>query len=332
MYRCLNIWWVIKKIFLLFCLMILLPVSASAEFKGLHPPMEIEPELTGPPSIEGMLFVKGGCYEMGDTFGDGGEWERPVHTVCVDDFYIGKYEVTQEEWVEVMDNNPSKQERLGSLPSWDEVIVNPLYNDLTDEGKVKLMHRYDFKGCFNCPVENVSWDDVQVFINKRNRKTGKNYRLPTEAEWEYAARSGGEKEKFAGFSDESQLYLYANFCDSNCESNWKTKNQTDGYTNTSPVGSYKPNGLGLYDMTGNVSEWASDWDCNVLRLNSCGKQSYYKKSPKNNPKGLSSGEVKVIRGGSWADGPGIVRASFRLGVTPADRYGNLGFRMVLSTK
>lgn len=311
----------IKKLFLLLCLFLLIPVSASAEIKGLHPPMEIEPELLAP---EGMVFVKGGCYEMGDTFGDGIYWEKPAHTVCVDDFYIGKNEVTQEEWVEVMDKNPSKQERLGSLASWDEVIASPRWNDLTEEDKVKVMHWYDFKGCFNCPVENVSWDDVQVFVNNLNRKTGENYRLPTEAEWEYAARSGGKKENFSGFSDESQLYLYANFCDSNCDSTSKTKDQTDGYENTSPVGSYRPNGLGLYDMTGNVWEWINDWF----------DPDYYNKSPKDNPKGLSSGVMKVVRGGSWADPPGFIRTSFRLALFPADRYGygKLGFRIALSSK
>lgn len=244
----------IKKLFLLLCLILLLSVSASAEFKGLHPPMEIELELIAPP-IEGMVFVKGGCYEMGDTFGDGYGNEVPVHTVCVDDFYIGKYEVTQKEWVAVMGNNPS-----------------------------------GFKGCETCPVDSVSWDDAQGFIIKLNSKTGKNYRLPTEAEWEYAARSGGKKEKFSGFSDESQLYLYANFCgnNSNCEFVRKAFVETsNSYAefvlknkNTSPVGSYRPNGLGLYDMTGNVMEWVSDFH----------SRDYYRVSPKDNPKGPDNGE------------------------------------------
>ena len=157
--------WEIKKLFLLFCLILLLPVSVYASFKGLHPPMEIEPELLGPP-IEVMVFVNGGCFDMGDTFGDGEADEQPVHNVCVDDFYMGKYEVTQKEWVSVMGDNPSK-----------------------------------FKGCDTCPVETVSWDDVQEYIRKLNSKRGQRYRLPTEAEWEYAARSGGRREKFAGFSD-----------------------------------------------------------------------------------------------------------------------------------
>ena len=100
----------------------------------------------GGAALDGMVFVKGGCYQMGDAFGDGGVDEKPVHEVCVDDFYIGKYEATQKQWHEIMGNNPS-----------------------------------NFKGCDNCPVEQVSWNDAQEYINKLNQNTGKKYRLPTEA-------------------------------------------------------------------------------------------------------------------------------------------------------
>lgn len=114
-----------------------------------------------------------------------------------------------------------------------------------------------FKNCGeDCPVEQVSWNDVQKFIRKLNRKTGKNYRLPTEAEWEFAARERGRRVRYAGgFSNESALQRYANLCDVNCEYSWKSKDQDDGFKNTAPVKSYKPNSLGLYDMTGNVGEW-----------------------------------------------------------------------------
>lgn len=263
-------WWLIKKIFLLFCLMLLLPVSAFAEFKGLHPPMDIEPELLG----FQMVFVKGGCYEMGDTFGYGQEGEGPVHTVCLDDFHMGKYEVKQKEWIAVMGSNPSF-----------------------------------FHGCDNCPVENVSWDDVQDFINKLISKTGKRYRLPTEAEWEYAARSGGKKEKFAGTSNEGNLADYA----------WYGDNSG---LKTHPIGRKKPNGLGLYDMTGNVWEWVSDWY----------DDEYYGRSPKNNPKGSTSGQYKVLRGGSWYIFPGFVRASYRLWNGTAVRGSLIGFRLAVTAQ
>jgi formylglycine-generating enzyme required for sulfatase activity len=113
-----------------------------------------------------MVFVQGGCYQMGDTFGDGESDEKPVHKVCVHDFYMGKYEVTQGQWKAVMGNNPSNFSNCGD----------------------------------NCPVEQVSWADVQQFIQRLNSRSGKNYRLPTEAEWEYAARSGGKSEKWSGTS------------------------------------------------------------------------------------------------------------------------------------
>jgi len=115
-----------------------------------------------------LVFVKGGCYDMGNTFGDGDANEKPVHEVCVSDFSIGKYEVTQGQWKAIMGNNPSNFLSCGAA----------------------------------CPAEGVSWDDIQGFIQKLNSRTGKSYRLPTEAEWEYAARGGGKKDKYAGTSKE----------------------------------------------------------------------------------------------------------------------------------
>ena len=244
-----------------------------------------------------MVSVKGGCFEMGDIFGDGEDDEKPVHEVCVDDFYIGKYEVTQAQWQEVMGSNPAY-----------------------------------FKGCDNCPVETIDWDEVQEFINKLNQKlapagikqgTGKRYRLPTDAEWEYAARSGGKKERFAGFSDESELSQYANFCDNNCEFEWKVEGQNDGYKNTSPVGSYKPNGLGLYDMSGNVWEWINDWY----------DENYYKISPKDNPKGASEGPFHVLRGGSWGDTPWDARTPDRNGRGRVGQcFCHFGVRLAISAQ
>lgn len=234
-----------------------------------------------------FVFIKGGCYQMGDVFGGGDRDEKPVHNVCVDDFYIGKYEVTQGQWHKVMGDNPSK-----------------------------------FKKGDNYPVEQASWYDVYDFISKLNRITEKQYRLPTEAEWEYAARSGGKEEKFAGSSEESKLYKYANFCDKNCEEAWKAKSQDDRYKNTSPVGKHNPNGLGLYDMSGNVYEWMQDWyDVN-----------YYKNSPRKNPQGPSSGQEKIIRGGSWNSGPMHLRAVNRDGLEPSKNSSNLGFRLVFSAR
>lgn len=219
-----------------------------------------------------MIFVKGGCFEMGDTFDEGEDDEGPAHEICVDDFYIGKYEVTQIEWSETMNKNQS---------------------DVDDSN--------------NYPVENVSWDNVNKYMIKLNKKTGKKYRLPTEAEWEYAARDGGKKERWAGTSDESELEDYA----------WY-KDNSDRMLN--PVGQKNPNELGIHDMCGNVWEWVSD---NYDR-------KYYESSPKDNPDGPLDGFFRVLRGGSYLDAPMDMRASDRGRHIPMDWFKNEGFRLVLS--
>lgn len=219
-----------------------------------------------------LVFVPGGSFEMGDTFGDGMESEKPVHEVRLDSFSIGKYPVTQGQWQMVMGNNPSH-----------------------------------FKSGERHPVESVSWNDVQDFIAKLNTLTGKNYRLPTEAEWEYAARSGGKKEKWAGTCDERELEEYA----------WYEAN-SEGTTHT--AGLKKPNGLGIYDMSGNVWEWCSDWY----------DEGYYRHSVLANPPGASSGSDRVIRGGCWEDDdPLTVRAAYRLDISRGYADNGLGFRLVL---
>jgi formylglycine-generating enzyme required for sulfatase activity len=221
-----------------------------------------------------IVFVKGGCFQMGDIFGKGDEDERPVHKVCVDDFYIGKYEVKQREWVEIMGANPS-----------------------------------GFKDCNDCPVENVSWVDVSKYIKKLREKTGKKYRLPTEAEWEYAARSGGKKDLWAGTSDDVKLGDYA----------WNYYNADES---THPVGQKKPNWLGIYDMSGNVSEWV--WDGY--------NKKYYETSPKDNPKApLDEHEIeRVFRGGSWISNPWAIRTTDRSRYAPDTKDPVCGFRLALS--
>jgi formylglycine-generating enzyme required for sulfatase activity len=215
-----------------------------------------------------FVLIPGGCYEMGDTFGDGEAHEKPVHKVCVDDFYMAKYEVTQKQWQKVMGSNPSH-----------------------------------FKGCEGCPVETVSWDDVQAFISKLNSQTGMRFRLPTEAEWEYAVRSGGKKEKWAGTNSESSLGDYA----------WYDGNSGQ---RTHPVGQRKPNGWGLYDMSGNVWEWVNDWY----------DDKYYGKSPEKNPQGPSGGTYRVLRGGAWGGHQDFARCASRHGHFPDFRNYDNGFR------
>jgi sulfatase modifying factor 1 len=229
------------------------------------------------PNID-MVRVTGGCYQMGDTFGDGVNDvkpvdEKPVHEVCVSDFFIGKYVVTQAQWVAVMGRNRSR---------------------FTGDKR---------------PVEQVSWDDAQAFIAKLRQLTGISYRLPTEAEWEYAARSGGRKEKWAGTSDPNQLKDYA----------WYEEN-SDKQTHV--VGIKKPNGLGLYDMSGNVWEWCQDRYGDV----------WYEESDRNNPQGPMTGEYRVVRGGSWNSYANNTRAAAR-SHDPVFRVNDLiGFRLAASAQ
>jgi sulfatase modifying factor 1 len=233
------------------------------------------PTYTDPATGMEFVFVKDGCYSMGNTFDNGGFDERPVHEVCLDDFFVGKYETTQKQWRIVMGNDPSYFWFLGS----------------------------------NRPVEQVSWNDVQEFIRRLNERPGKKYRLPTEAEWEYAARSGGKREKYSGTSDDRELGDFA----------WFDANSGG---RTHPVGRKKPNGLGLYDMTGNVEEWVADWY----------DEAYYRTSPKKNPLGPKHGQVKGARGGTCFTWPRTERVTQRHIVPPDYSDIFIGFRLAFSAQ
>ena len=181
-----------------------------------------------------MVYIEGDSFYMGSN--DGENDEKPVHRVIVDGYYIGKYEVTQAQWKAVMGNNTSY-----------------------------------FQGD-NLPVEQVSWKDCQDFIKKINSRTGMSFRLPTEAEWEYAAR-GGQDYKYSGSDNIDEVAWYGNNSESQPHS----------------VGGKKPNAFGLYDMSGNLLEWCQDWY----------GDKYYSSRPTKNPPGPSSGSMRVLRGGGW---------------------------------
>ena len=213
--------------------------------------------------VEAGTFTMGATAEMEDPEDD----EKPTHRVTLtNDYYIGKYEVTQGLWQAVMGNNPS-----------------------------------NFKGD-NLPVEQVSWYECQDFLSKLNRLTGKKFRLPTEAEWEYAAR-GGNKSRGYQYSGSNNLSDVA----------WYRVNSGD---KTHAVGTKQANELGIYDMSGNVWEWCQDWYGN------------YSSSSQTNPTGATSGSDRVVRGGSWDYYAWLCRSSYRY-VAPNYRCG-LGFRLVLS--
>ena len=219
-----------------------------------------------------MVFVQGGTFTMGATAeqgSDAGDSEKPAHSVTLSDYYIGETEVTQELWQAVIGRNPSR-----------------------------------FKGNIR-PVEFVSWDDCQTFITKLNDLTGQRFRLPTEAEWEFAARGGNS----------SRGYKYAG---SNTLGNvaWYDENSND---ETHNVATKSPNELGIYDMSGNVCEWCQDWY----------DEDYYSRSSQSNPMGPSSGSERVIRGGGWFNAAGGCRVAYRPCYAPDDRDNDLGLRLVL---
>ncbi len=234
-----------------------------------------------------MVYVEGGTFEMGDVFGEGESNEKPVHSVTVGGFYMGKYEVTQRQWVEIMGDNPS-----------------------------------GFKNCDNCPVEYVSWDDVQKFLTKLNAKEGRTasngYRLPTEAEWEYAAREKGKKVRFGNGKD----LLDPSEANFNANASFKQPYSLAGEyrLKTVMVNSFQPNDLGLYDMTGNVWEWCADWYAS----------DWYAQAgaAAHNPQNYGSKSRRVLRGGSWGSHPQRSRVADRNHYRPSNRDNNFGFRLV----
>ena len=229
----------------------------------------------------GMVIVPGGSFLMGDMEGD--DDEKPVHEVTLATFEIGRYPVTQGQWEEIMGNNPSY-----------------------------------FQECKNCPVENVSWNDVQEFISILNTKyPGMNYRLPTEAEWEFAAGGGMVERDRLG----RRGYEYAGSNDPNVVGWYKSNTDSlDARTGTRPVGTKKPNKLMIYDMSGNVWEWCEDhW------------HDSYQNAPNDGSAWVSpSSSQRVIRGGSWVANPRYLRVVDRLSVPLYDRSFNIGFRLARS--
>ncbi|MGM9799628.1 MAG: formylglycine-generating enzyme family protein [Muribaculaceae bacterium] len=239
-----------------------------------------------------MVKVPGGTFTMGATAEQGSDAlddEKPTHSVTLSGYYIGKYEVTQAQWKAIMGNNPS-----------------------------------EFKGD-NLPVDNVSWNDCQEFIRKLNQLTGKKFSLPTEAQWEYAARggkSGGTK--YSGSKKIKNVAWYNGNSGSNMHAlKLLMSVAMNGYagnsgSKTHPVGTKSPNDLGIYDMTGNVLEWCQDY------------WGHYTSASQTNPTGPESGSDRMFRGGSWNNDAGFCRVSFRGSDTPDGRGNYLGFRLCLS--
>ncbi len=225
-----------------------------------------------------MVYVQGGTFTMGATSEQGSdayENEKPAHSVTLSSYYMGETEVTQALWQAVM----------GSAPSYN--------GGWTSEYGVGN----------NYPAYRVSREDCQTFIRELNSLTGQQFHLPTEAQWEYAARGGSKSRgyKYSGSNDIGSVAWY----DGNSSST------------THPVKTKSPNELGLYDMSGNVLEWCLDW------------YGSYSSGSQTNPTGASSGSYRVYRGGSWYLNAGGCRVSNRYYYTPSFRSGNLGLRLAL---
>ena len=241
-----------------------------------------------------MVFVKGGTFTMGATEeqGTSDPWddEYPIHQVTLSDFYIGKYEVTQQLWEYVM-----KYSGICADGSTMSAYASNVWLGEMPSSTDGLGADY--------PAYNVSWVDiVNIFIPRLNKITGKIFRLPTEAEWEYAAR-GGNKSKGYKYSGSNTIGDVA----------WYSSNSS---SMTHPVGTKAPNELGIYDMSGNVYEWCSDW------------YGGYSSSAQTNPTGPTSGSYRVYRGGGWNFYARDCRVSFRYNNYPDNRNKHSGFRLV----
>ena len=248
---------------------LLVPAHSYGDTLGSDKPL--------PPAIQtlvsNMVYVQGGSFTMGATDNqksDAESDEKPAHTVVLTSYKIGKYEVTQEEWCAVMERNPA-----------------------------------EFKGA-HMPVENVSWNDCQVFLRKLNDMSGMAFRLPTEAEWEFAARGGKQSRNYK--------YAGSNNVDSVA---WHRGNSGN---KPHEVGQKMPNELGLYDMSGNVYEFCNDW------------KGKYTAEDQQNPQGPQEGTNRVNRGGRWCGGKGACRVSDRSMCKPDDRFYHLGLRLALSVE
>lgn len=257
-----------------------------------------------------MSYVPEGSFKMGSDEPDIVLSAGPVHRVTTDAFYMDRYEITNRQYADFLNAAKPSEGPDGSRPKW---VV--LRSDLEETGKenwwpteiimVNGVYRA-FEGYETLPAITVSWDGARVYCEWAAE------RLPTEAEWEKAARGGLE----------GKVYEWGNEIPTGgviFDRSWKDNQRP---APTEPVGNYHPNGYGLYDMAGNVWEWCSDWY----------DQNYYKTSPSDNPKGPDSGNFKVLRGGSWYNNAYVLRVALRNSSTPTNQNDAVGFRCVKDAK
>lgn len=272
-----------------------------------------------------FVYIPGGCFKMGQTEEETAQLikdegkdlydkrysrELPQHEVCVDSFYMGKFEVTLGEWQKFIKatnyrtdaEKNTERKGCGLATSWQNYREGLYWNDV------------GFSQSDRHPVGCISYNDAIEFIVWLGRQNKTNYRLPTEAEWEYAARAGTTDAAY-GMNVSDNICKYANFSDRSRDLS-KLSLCNDGYVESAPVGSFQPNKFGLYDMLGNVYEWTSDWF----------EKGYYGKSPKDNPSGAPPGNTRIFRGGGWSRKH--VRFAMRNDLQPWFRITESGFRLV----
>ncbi len=269
-----------------------------------------------------MVRIPGGFFSMGAKEGD--QDERPVHRVVISSFKMGKYEITMKEFAAFISstNYQTDAEKQGNsyvyIGHFDKADGVSWRDD--EEGH----HRSDSDA--SKPVVHVSWNDANAYCQWLSRQTGKTFRLPTDAEWEYAAgcgmkhykyswgnfmpRTGNGEKPVANVADETNHPKYGALLQ-------KYLGYKDGFFFAAPVGSFMANEFGLYDMTGNVFEWCNDWY----------DPNYYANSPENNPQGPSTGKFRIMRGGSWYFNVINSRIAYRIPNIPERRHSDLGFRI-----
>lgn len=262
--------------------------EAATKIKALE-------QVKGGDAADGLVFVKGGTFTMGCTSEQGsdcGSDEKPAHQVTVSDFYLGKYEVTVKEYMAFVN------ETRTHYPEWLESGSEYHISTGTKDYYKKLGDALQKDAN---PIVGISWNDATAYCEWLSKKTGRTYRLPTEAEWEYAARGGGSSgmTKYAGSNSLDEVAWYF----------------SNSGSITHPAGSKKANELGLFDLSGNIWEWCSDW------------YGSYSSGAQNNPAGPTTGSIRVFRGGSWYGDPQICRVAVRYSLTPDYRNSDVGFRL-----
>lgn len=284
------------------------PVETPAPPAVVAPPPVVAPP--APKVLEpDMIPIPGGTFTMGGTSEQGSdsfENEKPMHMVTVDDYLLGHTPVTLAQFRKFI-------EATGYKTDADKGGSSVVYTGGKWEIKKGVSWRCDTKGEVrpatedNHPVIHISWNDAVAYCTWLSKETGQEFRLPTEAEWEFAARGGNKTQRFkyAGGNDLDKV-------------GWFTNNTKD--TGTRAVANKQPNELGLYDMSGNVWEWCADWYGN------------YTEGSSTNPTGPASGSLRVLRGGSWSLDARYCRVTHRSNYTPGNRGSGIGFRLCLSPR